>query len=93
MRQPGLGKLEWIDEWKEKLLEKRETKEVTNQLRACRTCRYLIKDKELNRCPLCNGTDISEDFSGVVIIVDPEKSEIAKKLNVTKPGQYALRVR
>lgn len=30
MRQPGLGKLEWIDEWKEKLLDKRETKEVTN---------------------------------------------------------------
>ncbi|MHA2252152.1 MAG: transcription elongation factor subunit Spt4 [Candidatus Kariarchaeaceae archaeon] len=62
-------------------------------MKACRHCRFLIQDKKENRCPSCNSTDLSEDFSGIVIILDPEKSEIAKRLNVNKPGQYALRVR
>jgi len=61
-------------------------------LKACRQCRFLMEKTE-NRCENCNSTDLSEDHSGVVIIIDPEKSEIAKRLNVTKPGQYALRVR
>ncbi|MDH5403939.1 MAG: DNA-directed RNA polymerase, subunit E'' [Candidatus Heimdallarchaeota archaeon] len=62
-------------------------------MKACRVCRFLIEDKKENRCLSCNSTDLSEDYSGVVIIIDPEKSEIAKKLNVNKPGSYALRVR
>jgi DNA-directed RNA polymerase subunit E" len=37
--------------------------------------------------------DLSEDFSGLIIILDPEDSEIAQKLNVTRAGQYALKVR
>ena len=45
------------------------------------------------RCPVCNSTDLSDDFSGMVIILNPELSEIAKQLNVTRPGSYALRVR
>ena len=62
-------------------------------MKACRQCQFLIVDKKENRCPNCNSTDLSEDYSGVVIIIDPEKSEIAQKLNVKNPGQYALRVR
>jgi DNA-directed RNA polymerase subunit E" len=50
-------------------------------------------EKDNTRCPNCNSTDLSADYSGVVIILKPEKSEIAERLNVTKPGQYALRVR
>jgi len=62
-------------------------------VKACRNCQFIITEKNENRCPNCNSTDLSDDHSGVVIIIDPEKSEIAKKLNVSKPGQYALRVR
>ncbi|MCE7736246.1 MAG: DNA-directed RNA polymerase, subunit E'' [Candidatus Heimdallarchaeota archaeon] len=51
------------------------------------------KKFQLDRCPNCNSTDLSEDYSGMVLIFDPENSEIAKRLNVTRKGQYALRVR
>ncbi|MCH8905608.1 MAG: DNA-directed RNA polymerase, subunit E'' [Candidatus Heimdallarchaeota archaeon] len=61
--------------------------------KACRNCHFIIQNKSDNRCPNCNSTDLSDDHGGVVIIIDPEKSEIAKKLQVNKPGQYALRVR
>jgi len=53
----------------------------------------MIKENPSIRCPICKSTDLSEDFSGHVIIVDPENSEIAEKLGVTLPGNYALRVR
>lgn len=67
-------------------------------MKACRKCRYILSKEEIEkdqsvRCPNCNSTDLSEDFSGMVIIINPEESEIAKKLQVTKPGSYALRVR
>jgi len=67
-------------------------------MKACRKCRRILKDDEIekdksNRCPNCHSTDLSEDFSGMVIIINPADSEIAKKLQVDKPGSYALRVR
>lgn len=67
-------------------------------MKACRKCRRILKDDEIQkdvsiRCPVCNSTDLSEDFSGMVIILNPEESEIAKQLGVSQPGSYALRVR
>ncbi|MHA2502052.1 MAG: transcription elongation factor subunit Spt4 [Candidatus Kariarchaeaceae archaeon] len=67
-------------------------------MKACRKCRRILKDEEIQkdvsiRCPVCNSTDLSEDFSGRVIILRPDESEIAKKLGVKEPGSYALRVR
>jgi RNA polymerase subunit RPABC4/transcription elongation factor Spt4 len=35
----------------------------------------------------------SDDWIGEVIIFDPSTSRIAKVMNITKPGRYALRVR
>jgi DNA-directed RNA polymerase subunit E" len=46
-----------------------------------------------NICPECKSTSVSEDWTGVVVIIDPEKSQIAKTLDIKKPGRYALRVR
>jgi DNA-directed RNA polymerase subunit E" len=46
-----------------------------------------------NVCPNCKSTSLSEDFTGVVIVLNPEVSEIAKKAGITKPGRYALKVR
>ena len=60
--------------------------------RACRKCKSLIP-KNTVRCPVCGSTDISDDWDGIVIVIDVEKSEIAKKLEITKPGRYAIKVR
>lgn len=46
-----------------------------------------------NTCPKCKTTSLSDDFSGLAIIFDPENSMIAKAMNVKEKGRYALKVR
>ena len=58
-------------------------------LKACKVCSYLSDER---KCPLCGGDDLSVRWKGEVVIVDPERSQTAKKLNITKPGKYALSV-
>jgi DNA-directed RNA polymerase subunit E" len=58
--------------------------------KACRNCRLI---SEGNVCPDCKSSDLSDDFSGIVVIVDPENSAIAKAMNITKKGRYAVRIR
>lgn len=59
---------------------------------ACRDCHAVVEsDEEI--CPICNSTSLTEDWSGYVSIAHPEKSEIGREMEVTKPGSYALKVR
>jgi len=44
-------------------------------------------------CPKCKTATLSDDFSGLVIIIDPKESEIAKVMKINEKGRYALRVR
>jgi len=44
-------------------------------------------------CPNCKATSLSDDFSGLVIILDPEGSAIARAMKVKEKGRYAIRVR
>ena len=43
-------------------------------------------------CSICKSTDLSPDWSGVALVVDPTTSHIAKTLGITTKGKYALRV-
>jgi DNA-directed RNA polymerase subunit E" len=58
--------------------------------KACREC-HLISYKPV--CPRCKATSLSDDFTGLVIIIDPEGSAIAHAMKVKEKGRYALRVR
>lgn len=62
-------------------------------MKACRKCRAINYDSQNPRCEKCNSTDLSDDFSGLVYIVDSETSEVAKRLGITQPGEYALKIR
>lgn len=57
--------------------------------KACTHCSR-ITTKE--RCPVCNNIT-STNWSGLLIILNPDQSDIAQELNITLPGEYALRVR
>jgi DNA-directed RNA polymerase subunit E" len=35
---------------------------------------------------------VTTDWQGFVVIMNPERSEVAKRLNVTDAGNYALKV-
>jgi DNA-directed RNA polymerase subunit E" len=58
--------------------------------KACRTCKVITED---NVCPVCKGSELSEDFLGFVIVLDPGKSQIAAKMGIKEAGQYALKIR
>ncbi|MEM2911229.1 MAG: transcription elongation factor subunit Spt4 [Candidatus Bathyarchaeia archaeon] len=58
--------------------------------KACSTCHVITTG---NVCPRCKTTSLSDDFSGLVIIFDPENSAIAKAMNIKDKGRYALKVR
>ena len=58
-------------------------------MNACTACK-LISTKE--RCPVC-GNPTSNNWSGLLIITDPDTSYVAKELGITLAGEYCLRVR
>ncbi len=60
-------------------------------MRACRNCRMIINEEKV--CPKCQGTDFTEKYSGEIIVLDAERSEIAKAAVLNAPGKYAVRVK
>ena len=56
---------------------------------ACMKCRTLTTEKV---CPNCDSTELSSEWSGLVIVINPERSQVAKTLTISKPGRYALKV-
>jgi DNA-directed RNA polymerase subunit E" len=57
--------------------------------KACTKCHRIMEE---DRCAICN-VATSRNWSGFLIVVEPEKSGIAQELKITLPGEYALRVR
>ncbi|MGC8662587.1 MAG: transcription elongation factor subunit Spt4 [Candidatus Micrarchaeia archaeon] len=58
--------------------------------KACKKCRLIISQGEV--CPLCGSTELTARWSGYVVILNAEKSDIAKKLNINVNGRYALNI-
>ncbi|MDY0386862.1 MAG: transcription elongation factor subunit Spt4 [Methanolobus sp.] len=56
----------------------------------CRECHRIINGQT---CVICGSSNLSSDWGGMVIIIDAERSEIAKKMDVKMPDKYALKVR
>jgi DNA-directed RNA polymerase subunit E" len=57
--------------------------------KACKKCRIIYEGSE---CPNCQSKDFSENFKGKIDIIDPENSELAKKIKINKKGTYAVRL-
>jgi DNA-directed RNA polymerase subunit E" len=58
-------------------------------MKACKQCFTLTEE---NVCPRDN-TPTSKHWQGYVVIADPKRSRIARKMNIKVPGKYALKVR
>ena len=58
--------------------------------KACKNCRFISSGPV---CPNCKSPNLSDDWTGLVVIIDPVSSEVAKKIGITAAGRYALRVR
>jgi DNA-directed RNA polymerase subunit E" len=57
--------------------------------KACPKCYKITYD---DQCPLC-GSKTSRNWTGLLVVLDPDESDIAKELNINSPGRYALKVR
>jgi len=42
---------------------------------------------------VCGGEEFSELYSGEIVIINPEKSEVAKLINAKIPGVYAISIK
>ena len=56
--------------------------------KVCKNCNLIY---EGDRCPGCGSQEYSEEAKGRIIVLDPENSEIAKKLKIEKKGAYAIK--
>ena len=59
-------------------------------MKACTNCRLIVN--EASECPQCHSQTLTEKFMGQLIVMDPEKSEIGKKLDIKAPGRYAIKL-
>ena len=58
--------------------------------KVCKKCLLFVQGGE---CPHCKGNQFSTNWQGRIAIVDANKSEIAKKMEIDIKGEYALKAR
>ncbi len=58
--------------------------------KVCKKCKIFVEGPV---CPLCKGNQFSDNWKGRMYIFDVSKSEIAKKIEVTEKGEYAIKVK
>jgi len=59
--------------------------------KACKNCRIIITHGD--KCPLCGGTDLTNKWSSYVVVLNVEKSDIAKRLGAKMNSTYALNMK
>ena len=57
--------------------------------KVCRTCRRVVESGE---CAICKSDDTTNKWRGVIVIIDTE-SEIAKQMEITMSGRYAIELK
>jgi len=63
---------------------------MSTKQKACKKCKVMV---EGHTCPICQGNQLVENWKGKIIILNPEKSEIAPKIGVKQKGTFALKTK
>lgn len=58
--------------------------------KACKICNTI---HETEKCPKCESKESTEGFKGRIVVLNPGKSEIAKKLKIKDKGNFAIKTR
>jgi DNA-directed RNA polymerase subunit E" len=64
-------------------------KRTLSGYKACKNCKLIVPE-EAPQCPNCSSTEFVKNWRGMLAVIDVEKSCLAKRLGITKPGVYAL---
>jgi DNA-directed RNA polymerase subunit E" len=49
-----------------------------------------VVPEDAKQCPNCGSEEFAHKWRGMIAVIDPAKSCIAKRLSIEKPGIYAL---
>ncbi len=58
--------------------------------KVCKKCKLFVDGPQ---CPICNGKQFSTNWQGRINILNPEKSDIAKKIEIKVKGEYVIKVK
>jgi DNA-directed RNA polymerase subunit E" len=58
--------------------------------KACKNCKAIYEGE---KCPKCGSKESTDSFKGRIVVLNPEKSEIAQKLDIKGKGNFAIKVR
>ncbi|MEK6854781.1 MAG: transcription elongation factor subunit Spt4 [Nanoarchaeota archaeon] len=61
---------------------------MTSQ-KACKQCKAIYSGA---KCPKCGSEEFTETFKGKVVILRPEESVIAQKLDKKEKGVYTIKI-
>jgi len=64
---------------------------MASKEKACKLCKTIYETGE--KCPKCDSKESTESFKGKIAVINPEKSEIANKLNLKSKGTFAIKIR
>jgi len=59
------------------------------KMKVCRNCKRFTEERA---CPICKSTDLSPSWKGLVIVLNPQTSDVAKAMNIGESGKYAVYV-
>ena len=58
--------------------------------KACKNCKAIYEEE---KCPKCGSKEFTDSIKGKIVVLDPEKSEIAGKIDIKEKGTFAIKVR
>ena len=70
---------------------RRGRRRVLPGYKACRNCKAVVPENT-TQCPYCGSTDFTDEWRGLIVIINPEKSNLAKKLGIKNKGMFAIEV-
>lgn len=59
--------------------------------KACKICKIIYESGD--KCPKCGSKEYTETFKGRIYVTQPDKSEIAQKLELKTKGNFAIKTR
>jgi DNA-directed RNA polymerase subunit E" len=59
--------------------------------KVCKLCRIIILHGD--KCPLCGSTELTTKWSNYAIILNADKSDLAKKLNIKVNSTFAITIK
>lgn len=59
--------------------------------KACANCRALVP-RDAAACPVCGSNKFTDEWSGVIIILEPGASRAANILGYKNRGRYAIKI-